>query len=74
MVNLSKVITAGVLAEELGMSKSGAAKLLKRVGGGEQVGDLWIYDVDHVKEYLRVQNIKLLAFLECAPTSDDHDW
>ena len=70
-MDLRNAITAGELARELEMSYTGASKLLKRVGGGENLAGVTVYDRRFVKQYLWMKNVRLLDFLELLPADVD---
>lgn len=68
-MNLEKAITAGELSRELGMSYSGALKLLKSMGGGKTLAGVTFYNRDDVANHLTQKYTLLLAFLECHRSS-----
>lgn len=65
-MNLSDVITAAILSEELGVASGTAHAILKESGPGTPVGGrVVLYDRRAVREVLIERNQKLLTFLGC---------
>jgi hypothetical protein len=64
MLDLSKVITATELVDELGVAYATATSLLKATGTGVRMGNTTLYEREAVKQLLLERNSKLLAFLD----------
>lgn len=66
-ISLEDMITAQDIQDELGITYPTALALLRKVGDPYSKGRFMFWDRREVKEHLRLENIRLLAFLDCAP-------